>query len=202
MIFSDGKTIRVYLQKNGLKKADTDSAVKDCVKRFLCGAEKDARTLHYASDIPDIVRPERGRPEFSKPGFPYFSVSHSGDWFGCAVSQRRIGFDLQFIAEKKDLCRIARRFFCPEEAEYLEKNGCDDFYKLWTAKESYVKYTGTGIDDGFGEFSAVSPPYIRRSGGSIVEGVRIKHIETGDGYAMCVCYAGEDEAEIVISLVV
>ena len=76
---------------------------------------------------------------------------------------------------------IQSRFFHPDERAYVEQNG--DFFRVWTAKESYVKYTGEGITDSFASFSTVC-------GHSIAEGVRgvqLKHIPVDPDYRVCVC---------------
>ena len=82
------------------------------------------------------------------------SISHSGELWGCALSKEPVGLDIQLIREK-GVCSVAKRFFHPEEYRYLQETGFSDFFSLWTAKESYVKFTGEGITDGFSAFSVV-----------------------------------------------
>lgn len=65
-----------------------------------------------------------------------------------------MGLDIQLMREK-GVCSVAKRFFHPEEYRYLQETGFSDFFSLWTAKESYVKFTGEGITDGFSAFSVV-----------------------------------------------
>ena len=54
------------------------------------------------------------------------------------------------------LLKLAYRFFHRKEAEFVEWDICNRFFVVWTAKESYVKYTGQGIDDDFAKRCVVS----------------------------------------------
>ncbi|MBM7624592.1 4'-phosphopantetheinyl transferase family protein [Sporohalobacter salinus] len=80
-------------------------------------------------------------PEF------HFNVSHSGEWVVCAVSDRKIGIDI----EKIDFIdfKIAQNFFTKEEYNNLmsknKKDRLEYFYYLWTSKESYIKAVGKGL---------------------------------------------------------
>lgn len=94
--------------------------------------------------------------EFGPYGKPYllncpdfhFSVSHSNDYVILAVSDKEIGCDIEKL-RKYDL-NVAKRFFTTEE--YQELLNCENeeerkklFFRLWTMKESYIKYTGEGL---------------------------------------------------------
>ncbi len=137
-----------------------------------------------------ILRPVVGRPIFKENSLPFFSVSHSGDLWVCAISARRVGLDIQRITSQRNTPAITRRFFHPEETAFLEQNGYQGFFSVWTAKESYVKYTGDGIDDRFSRFSAVEGSLLSNN----INGLRLHHIEFDTAYAMCICYDGFDEA--------
>lgn len=89
-----------------------------------------------------------GKPEIVD--FPlYFSLSHSGDYVLCAISDREVGADIQKL-QTVDFSKLASRFFA--EAEYKALEECDSeaerqklFFRLWTNKEAYGKMTGQGI---------------------------------------------------------
>ena len=80
----------------------------------------------------------------------HFNISHSGDYVICAVSESEIGIDIEKIKEVKD---GLTEYICTEE----EKNyiaSCKDkekkqrrFFEIWTAKEAYFKFLGTGLGD-------------------------------------------------------
>ena len=72
-----------------------------------------------------------------------FNLSHSHNIVVCAVGEKAVGCDVE--KEEASLKeKIAERFFCKSEVEYLKKNK-NEFFRLWTMKESYVKMTGEGL---------------------------------------------------------
>ena len=89
------------------------------------------------------------------PGGLYHSISHTGNLWGCLISNSNIGMDLQ---EKRDIdCnKLASRFFLPEEGEYVRENGPDGFFDIWVRKEACVKYYKTGLMRDIKSFSVVS----------------------------------------------
>lgn len=110
----------------------------------------------------EILRETKGKPYFADPTLPFFSLSHSGEHTVCAVGPAPCGVDVQehlFHGQHRstdEILRIGNRFFHSDEAERLNKASDDEitplFFDLWTAKESYVKYTG----DGLSKFKAFS----------------------------------------------
>lgn len=97
-----------------------------------------------AAEEISLVRDKRGKP-YVKNLPLYFSVSHSGDFVACAVSDRPIGLDLEQVRQ----CDIsaAKRICSPKELEYIltAEDSLTRFFRVWTAKEAYVKMTGEGI---------------------------------------------------------
>ncbi len=100
-------------------------------------------------DLKDIIieKDEKGKP-FAKGLNINFSISHSGDLVVCAISEGKIGIDCEYIREVN--LKIARHFFDGLDKRFIFE--IDDvqeqnirFFKVWTAKEAYFKYLGTGI---------------------------------------------------------
>lgn len=129
-----------------------------------------------------IERTEKGKPYF--PGRPdvCFSVSHSGDYWACAVAEQPLGLDLQKHKGGR-LEDIARRFFHPQEASWLETNGMDRFYDVWASKESYVKWTGQGIDRHFDDFSVIGEDGLIECG----EACCFYRCGWNEEYSLCLC---------------
>ncbi len=84
------------------------------------------------------------------PDFPdfHFNISHSGEYVICCVGSSEVGCDI----EEMKTCEtdIARRFFLPSEYSYIMSADGDNertlrFYRIWTAKESFMKLTGLGM---------------------------------------------------------
>ena len=91
----------------------------------------------------------------------HFSLSHSGKWVMCALSDAPVGCDVEQIARGTE--KLAGRFFHPAEQAALAAAGPEngearrrEFTRIWTRKESYVKATGTGISVPLEKFSALN----------------------------------------------
>lgn len=165
------------------RSEDSDTRIRRYAVRFLAEGQ-------ICETPPPIFRPAIGRPCFKGDGMPFFSVSHSGDLWACAISFRRVGLDIQRFTCERNIAGITRRFFHPEETAFLEQSGYNNFFSIWTAKESYVKYTGVGIDNNFSDFSAVDGSSLSDN----INGVSLRHIKFNAAYVMCVCYDGCGEA--------
>ncbi len=133
--------------------------------------------------IPDltVTRPQYGKPCLRHAPEIQFSVTHSGEYWMCAVSLQKVGLDLQ-AAQRAQTQKIARRFFHPREAGYLQEHP-GDFFKVWSAKESYVKFTGQGIDSSFSDFSVVGTQGLLDQ----LNGVRLRLWPFCEGYSLCLC---------------
>ena len=90
---------------------------------------------------------ENGKP-YLETGDVFFSISHSGNYVLCCVSDNEIGCDIEKIKAYNP--KVGKRFFTAKEAGLLEEAENKDilFYKLWTLKESILKKEGTGINGG------------------------------------------------------
>ena len=138
----------LYYCKDG-KDFSTDEKIAALARHYLSVNGEEA-----AEDF-IIERSPKGKPSFKNLPDLHFSVSHSSDIFVCAFSDAPVGVDIQEYKNRPDeveRCRkIAARFFHVDEVDALDADTVSAFYNIWTAKESYVKFTGYGID---GDFSA------------------------------------------------
>lgn len=77
----------------------------------------------------------------------WYNLSHSGDYIVAAFSHLEVGIDIE--RKKKARMEVARRFFHPAEIQCLERltgEAQDDlFCRYWSVKESFLKYTGSGL---------------------------------------------------------
>ncbi len=90
---------------------------------------------------------ENGKPYLENRDI-FFSISHSGNYVVCCISENEIGCDIEKIKDYNP--KVGKRFFTKKEAELLENKDTEDifFAKLWTLKESILKKEGTGISGG------------------------------------------------------
>ena len=109
------------------------------------------------TNLVSLCKDEKGKP-YLKDSPYHISISHSGVWWILAISLEPVGVDVQEYRSAR-FSALAKRFFHPTEVKALEKHNFEDFYKVWTAKESYVKLVGTGIDGSFGKFSIFDLPH-------------------------------------------
>ncbi len=109
-------------------------------------------------DIPPqnivIERDEKNKP-FLVDIPLYFNISHSGDYVICAIDDMPVGADIEEITETE--IDSMSNIFSEEENYFLKSQPksvkTDNFFLLWTAKESYVKMLGTGLYTPFDSFS-------------------------------------------------
>ena len=81
-----------------------------------------------------------GKPVFAAGNGPWFSLSHSGRYVLCVVSDDTVGGDVQQM--RKVNLSIARRLH-PGEQNWLEAQAEEarpgEFFQLWARKEAWVK---------------------------------------------------------------
>ncbi|GAA3155811.1 4'-phosphopantetheinyl transferase superfamily protein [Nonomuraea roseoviolacea subsp. carminata] len=94
-----------------------------------------------------ITAEKSGRPCLEDHDGVDFNLSHSGEWALVAVAPpgTRVGVDVERIRADLDHVELARRMYQPEEAERVRERGLAEYFRLWTAKEAYVKATGAGL---------------------------------------------------------
>lgn len=85
---------------------------------------------------------------------PEFNISHAGRWVVCALAPTPVGIDIEQV-RAIDL-GIAERYFQRAEHAALMRltsgQRLDRFFRLWTAKEAYVKALGLGLHRDFASF--------------------------------------------------
>ena len=143
--------IEIYYRKWDEKKEKSHELLEKAVRQY---ARKNAFPLPEQLELAAVDHKEK--PYFQNVKDIQFSISHSGDWWACAISRETVGLDIQ-QEQKCRADRLARRFFHPLEVTWLEKNGYAHFCKVWAYKESYVKYTGVGLVQGMDYFSVINP---------------------------------------------
>lgn len=88
-----------------------------------------------------------GKPYLKGRDDIFFSLSHSGNFAVCAVYDREVGTDIEVVSNVSE--KVIRKVTTDEEFELLmslgEAERNEQFARLWTAKESYVKRDGSGF---------------------------------------------------------
>lgn len=96
------------------------------------------------------------KPYFSNLTDFHFNISHSKQFIVCAFSNMPIGIDIEKIGKINN--RIIEKYFLDEEKDYIYclcTNQNYRFYEVWTRKEAYVKWLGSGLYHSFKSFSVI-----------------------------------------------
>ena len=124
-----------------------------------------------------------GKPYFANAEDLHFSISHSGEYAMVVLSDKEIGCDIQQI---KDInLSIADRFFTAEERKYVKCT--ENFFRIWTLKESFIKAIGKGLALPLNSFSIKGldsdKPYCEYNR----ELYEFKEFDKMTGYCIAVC---------------
>ena len=104
-----------------------------------------------------ISKGEQGKPYIE--GHPefYFNISHAGDMVAIAYGNSLVGIDIEHIRCRENDLKVAKRCFTEEEYRFITEDAYEldmegisrskeeRFFMVWTMKEAYLKYKGTGI---------------------------------------------------------
>ena len=111
-----------------------------------------APRLACTAEAMPLARTAHGRPHLLAPHAQEdVSWSHSGQ--GLLVAHARdavVGIDLEYARPRKQVLALARRYFHPDEAAWLEAMPDEAvrqaaFIRLWCAKEAVLKAHGRGL---------------------------------------------------------
>ncbi len=92
---------------------------------------------YYNIPNPAICKSIHGKPYLQK-GKICFNLTHSKGLTALAVGKHEVGFDCESLSGKPRPAVLGKF----TEREKGEISSVQDFYRHWTARESYVKYLG------------------------------------------------------------
>ena len=98
----------------------------------------------------EFATQEYGKPYIKNLEDFHFSISHSGDYVVLTCSQKPLGIDVQTMSRRVDIDSMVRHIYSDFEKERMQ-NITDpdmrryDFFRVWAAKESFIKMTGLGL---------------------------------------------------------
>ncbi len=152
-----------------------------------------AASRHTGGDCGEIICTPLGKPFFPAAPEVHCSVSHSGEWWMCAVSDRPVGLDLQIHRSYLPPEKLSGRFFHPQEDQFLSRHEYRPFFDLWCAKESFVKFAGCGFSRDPSSFSVVSAEGLFPA----AEGCVFRLLPFREGYSLCICAESLDEIRFI-----
>lgn len=167
--------------------------------RCLAGWTLMAHILGRRGFLPDeaVTYGPYGKPRLVNG--PHCNLSHSGNYVLLAVGAVELGADIEEWRDD-DFLALAGTAFHATERKWLRKNlSAEAFFKMWAAKESYLKWLGTGLSREPSSF-VVS---LQGNGGLVAEypGLHLRLYEELSGYSAAVCAAARlPERLIMVSL--
>jgi phosphopantetheine--protein transferase-like protein len=98
-----------------------------------------------------FFREENGKPGLRQAGSWHCNASTIRGESLLAIAPFPVGVDWEHLDRRVSEERIARRYFSPEEADWMTARPGERrfrFFQLWTAKEAAVKLDGCGLYGG------------------------------------------------------
>lgn len=106
----------------------------------------------YGIRVGIIEKGEKGKPFLKNCPQIKFNISHCRGLAVCGISGSDIGVDAELIRSYRR--GAARKIFSQSEQRFIEhsENPNEDFFRIWTLKESLCKNTGKGIFSGLSAY--------------------------------------------------
>ncbi|PZE21773.1 4'-phosphopantetheinyl transferase family protein [Paenibacillus xerothermodurans] len=182
------------------KYVKPDDAHRSLIAEYLIRAVIRSK-LHLSNAEISFVSGPYGKPRVG--GIPsfHFNIAHSGAWIVCAVDSAPVGIDVEEI---KPMSFDVAQFFSEQEIRWLmshqETARTSCFYDLWTLKESYIKWVGTGLSLPLNSFSIMldgdAPVSVQPA--ELHGPCFLRQMDIAPGYKMAVCSTKDAAAEQII----
>ena len=148
--------VDVYIYRKSLKDRESSIIAYNTLKSLLViYTNKNYRDCNsiISKDEIQIIRAPNGKP-YIKDGDLHFNLSYSEEIYIIAISNHEVGVDVEKLSTAVNIDLIVKKYFSEEEKKYMNvgKNKylrIRRFYELWTRREAFVKYLGTGITNDF-----------------------------------------------------
>ncbi|MGG4169211.1 4'-phosphopantetheinyl transferase superfamily protein [Rossellomorea vietnamensis] len=169
-----------------LSKRSTLSVLSQDIIRFLI-----SRKVNMNPSGIKIEKDKYGKKFVDQKVGIHFNISYSGDWMVIGMSRSPIGVDIERI-RTIDYKNISRHFSLCEQ-QYIQGINQSvaekEFFRIWTGKESFVKYMGKGLKMPLHSFSIPTQPglgYVDTGCEDIKP--RLLSFELGGEYSISMCF--------------
>ena len=129
--------------KSSSVRRNQERYISYCIKKFIV-----KKFLKIADENISFGINDKGRPFLKNFRDFDFNVSHSNGYIAVIFSKyTKVGIDIEFLSNHRNTDAIAKKFFSTNENFWLHRLSSkkEDFYILWTLKESILKMNGKGI---------------------------------------------------------
>jgi 4'-phosphopantetheinyl transferase len=138
------KIERFKLREDALRSLSGELLLKYALEKYF--------NIEDENEI--IAEDDFGKPHLKNKQL-FFNISHSGNWAGIVCYVDDAGIDIERIANPP--YEIMPNAFTLEEIEQIgDRNpqvNAEQFYRMWTLKESYIKMLGQGLSVSLDSFS-------------------------------------------------
>lgn len=156
----DGQGYQALYRRASQSRREKADSFRLTTDKYRCLVGEALLRQTLGTDEFTLALGEYGKPYVAEQPDFHFNLSHSGDWVVLACSDREVGIDIEQIRADAKIEKLARRHFTPGEQNYVFSDGeshmADRFFRIWTAKESYLKYLGTGLSKSLQSFNVLS----------------------------------------------
>lgn len=138
----------------------------------------------------DLKYNKFGKPSLKNINNFFFNISHSGNWVIVAYGKTEVGVDIEKIRPNNPL--ILKKILSNEEKKNIyfsnKKIPNSLFTKIWCAKESYLKYIGTGFSTAMSSFSVdISKCSVTDNHRTQNNKLQIKILTCNNNYCLAIC---------------
>ena len=143
---------KIYFSKTNFHGQTAPPEIKKMQSEYCRQIVSEAVCKEFELKSDEIIfsADPNGKPFLADfPGI-HFNISHTTAAVAAAISNKPIGIDIELIKSDSDTktLKIAKKMFLPHEVEYITERQNETgkrFCEIWTRKEAYAKYLGTGI---------------------------------------------------------
>lgn len=146
---------RLYERASAQRKLRADGYLREADK-LRCVTADALLKAALGTDGYQVEAGPWGKPRIRDRQDFHYNLSHSGRYVVLAYGSSPVGVDVQERRTSVNMDALSARFFTPDEQAYIRQSPQDRFYAVWTGKESYLKYLGTGLQKRLSSFSLLS----------------------------------------------
>ena len=145
-------------------------------ERMPAVAPREWRFSKGPAGKPLVASPDAGRSL-------HFNIAHTAGLVVAAVADVPVGVDVEDRRRDARIEQIARRFFAPEEADWVLALSPDEmraaFFEVWVMKEAVVKSRGDALGDHLSKLRFVPGPDVGVVPADPLPGITLKRYDEG-----------------------
>ncbi|MBR5127216.1 MAG: 4'-phosphopantetheinyl transferase superfamily protein [Roseburia sp.] len=206
-VFSEKELQKVlqFLPRERMERIERTKLMQSKLQSVAAGLllEYALREFGIESRNLTFIKNADGKPAIAEyPDFHY-NLSHAKEYVALVTDCHAVGIDIEYL--RVGYQRLVSRFFSEEEQSALSAHWSDeDFTRIWTRKESYLKASGYGMRMPLAGFSTLGEQVMLNEGMNpdMVDSDAIYYMASlsfFEGYWLSVCRKDEPIARIDVT---